>query len=278
MLHINSDFKMRNFFYAILATTMLASVPAMAETTVNLGDREFSSDRPGKATSPYTVPVGHFQVETDLLSYSQGFAGKSRTFQSFDPTVKFGVLDNVDLEVTFGGSINQVTRSNGKNIRQNGFGDIIVAAKVNFLGNDGGPLSLAVVPYVKFPTATDRLGNNRYEYGVSAPVTYLLPSEFALTVQPGLQVLPNENTRNRGRQVSLFGVVNVSHPITEKLSAFGELYGNTNSDVHTKAVYTADTGVAYMVAKNVQLDAGVNVGLNKAAPAMVVSTGLTIRF
>jgi len=59
------------------------SLPAMSDETVNpdksdysLFDptpdnqmRSFSTDRPPKANSPYTVDAGHFQYETDLAVF-----------------------------------------------------------------------------------------------------------------------------------------------------------------------------------------------------------------
>src|SRR6266436_4230281 len=33
--------------------------------------REMVADRPDKTESPYTVDAGHFQVETDLVSYTR---------------------------------------------------------------------------------------------------------------------------------------------------------------------------------------------------------------
>ena len=50
-------------------------------------------------------------------------------------------------------------KSTGAVEHQSGFGDITPRVKVNLIGNDGGFFALALIPFVKFPTAQDQLGN-----------------------------------------------------------------------------------------------------------------------
>ena len=37
--------------------------------------RDFNTDRPPKANSPYTVDAGHFQYETDLVNFTTQLTG-----------------------------------------------------------------------------------------------------------------------------------------------------------------------------------------------------------
>ncbi len=51
--------------------------------------RGFSTDRPPKAKSPYTVDAGHFQYETDIVVYGHGSTDgvKTQDWTVLDPTL-----------------------------------------------------------------------------------------------------------------------------------------------------------------------------------------------
>jgi len=59
---------------------------------------------------------------------------------------------------------------------------------------------------------------------------------------------------------------------------FGELYSAVGADAHTPPAYTADVAVAYLLTATTQLDAGVDVGLNRYAPNLQLYTGISHRF
>ncbi len=143
--------------------------------------RSFSTDRPDKSTSPYTVDAGHFQYETDLLGglydgYAQSRT-RTREFFTGDPVLKVGVTNFADVEVALGGYQNYRVKDRTANSTSNfdGFGDVTVRTKVNVLGNDGGPVAIAIDPFFKIPTATRGLGNGVGEFGVTVPVQFTLP-------------------------------------------------------------------------------------------------------
>lgn len=61
--------------------------------------RELTTDRPDKTESPYTVDAGHFQLGTDLLSYTRDGDGELENFAIAPTNFKVGLLNNVDLQV-----------------------------------------------------------------------------------------------------------------------------------------------------------------------------------
>ena len=63
--------------------------------------RDFSTDRPPKAYVPFTVDAGHFQYETDIVNFADQANGPTRTntLLAPNPTLKFGLTNNTDLEV-----------------------------------------------------------------------------------------------------------------------------------------------------------------------------------
>ena len=239
--------------------------------------RGFTSDRPTKSNSPITVDAGHFQYETDLINYSHSnVGGSSRQYTAFDPVLKVGLTNSIDLELQFTGYnvINQPS-SAGEPGQVSGGGDLILRPKFNLFGNEGGA-AMALMPYVKFPTASRSIGNGQFEGGVIAPVSYPLPLNFALSVMPEIDVLKNAD--DDGHHFNFTQLIEISHPIGSTLTVYGEFYSALGTDAHSPPVYTFDTAVSWLVTNNIQLDLGTNIGLNRNAPNLQAYAGLSQRF
>lgn len=234
--------------------------------------RGFSTDRPTKSNSPITVDAGRVQYETDFLTYTHSNVGgvSTRLFTAFDPVVKLGLTNRVDVELQFTGYNWLNSPGNAR-----GAGDVYLRAKVNLFGNEGGA-AMALIPYVKFPTASRSIGNGNYEGGVIAPISYPLPWDFTLLVMPEVDVLKNAN--DTGSHFNFTQLINISHPIGKKLTVYGELYSALGTDKRTPPVYTFDAAIAWAVTDTLQLDVGANIGLNRNAPNLQVYTGIAQRF
>jgi len=243
--------------------------------------RTFSPDRPTRSNGPLTVDAGRFQYETDLVSYTHSNTGgvSTRTFVALDPTLKVGLTPRVDLELQFNGYTNTrvLDPSNGSTLsRADGAGDFVIRTKVNLFGNDGGAVAMALIPYVKLPTAAPTLGNNQVEGGLIAPLSIKLPAGFVLTLVPEVDVLRNAN--DSGKHTNFVGVLDLGYAVTDHLTVFAEVYGAAGTDAHTPPAYTADAAVAYLLTETIQLDAGVNVGLNRNTPNLQFYSGVSQRF
>jgi len=246
--------------------------------------RAFEPERPAKILTPFTIDAGHFQIESDFVNYiSTNYQGLSTRFvETADPTIKLGLTNSIDFELVLNGYQNTATHSNQTGAlvaNGHGFGDAFLKFKINLVGNDGGPFAMAIEPYVKVPSAAPGLGNGVVEGGVALPMQISLPEDFSLAVQTEYDALKNANDSQR--YANLVNIVNLSHPvsfISKDLTASIEFFSAVGTDPFTPAVYTFDVGLAYLVAPNVQLDAGANFGLTKASPDLNLYTGVTARF
>ena len=245
--------------------------------------RSFAPDRPPKADSATTVDAGHFQYETDLLNYSQtNFGGvTTRLYQAFDPVWKLGLTNWVDFELQFNGYQNLTATDNATGAavaKASGFGDVFVKSKINLFGNDGGSAALAIIPYVKIPSDAPTISNGVVEGGLIAPFQLQLPHDFGLTLMSEVDALKDAN--DSGRHANFVDLVNLNHavPGIKNLSAAIEFFSSVGTDPNTPPIYTFDTALIYLLTSNVQLDAGVDFGLNRAAPAVQVFVGLSQRF
>jgi len=200
--------------------------------------RIFSPDRPAKSNGLLTVDAGRFQYETNLVNYLHSNVGgvSTRTYIALDPTLKVGLTRRVDLELQFNGYINTGVLDPGAGAtvsRANGAGDLVMRSKVNLFGNDGGAAAMALILYVKIPTAARTLGNTQVEGGLIVPISMTLPAGFALVVMPEIDLLKNNN--DGGKHFNITGVVNLGYSINKRLTVFGELYSAVGADAHTLA-------------------------------------------
>lgn len=238
-------------------------------------DRLFSSDRPGKSYSPFTVPTTHFQIETDTLKYTR--QNNVRSLQTLDPTIRYGVTNRLELNLSLGGWITQWTRVGRHNTNNiSGYGDTNLDAKFNVIGNDGGKVAAAVVVNAKIPTAKKGLGNGQMEYSLSLPLQYSVTDAFSVGLMPQAQI--QNNALNNGKQMTYSGSVFGNYAITDKLGVSLEVYQSYSTDKYTKSQRSIDPSITYMITPSLQIDVGAYVGLNKDTPSMVAYIGISKRF
>ena len=243
--------------------------------------RDFNADRPTRSNGPITVDAGHLQIETDLAAYTHSTAAgtTTRLIQAFDPVLKLGITNRIDLELQFTGYnwLSATPRDNPANLASaRGAGDVVVRSKVNLFGNDGGGPALALIPYVKLPTAAAAIGNGHTEGGLIAPLSIPLPWNFVLTLVPELDVLTNQS--NAGHHLNATGVIDLGYSPIKAVTLYAELYAARGADSAFPPVYTADAAIAWMVTNTFQVDIGTNIGLNRNAPNLQLYTGIAQRF
>ncbi len=250
--------------------------------------RELSTDRPGKSHSAITVDAGHFQIESDFLNYTYDPHGSggitTRAYSVGTPIVKLGVTNWMDVELGLAlfNSLHQsdgafANPSSGGTITARGFGDTLLGAKINAFGNDGGDRSLAFLPFLKLPTATSGIGNDHVELTLNVPYTIALSKPWSLTLEPNVGYLrSSDNTTYRGD----YGIiVNLNRPVFIKGLTAAVEFAVDASTVTTDATKVSfDPSLQYLLSKNLQLDVGAYLGLNKATPRYNPYIGVSYRF
>jgi hypothetical protein len=245
--------------------------------------RKFAPDRPTKGFSVRTVDAGHFELETDFISYSYSkYLGiATRSVQALDPNFRIGITNWADFEIQFNGLQSSRSFDNESGItgaHGAGFGDVFLRTKMNLFGNDGGPVGLAVIPYVKVPSSIPIISNGAVEGGLIVPLALRLPQDYLVTLMTEVDALKNSD--KSGRNANFVNLVGVSHPLPgiEGANAMVELFSSVGADGVTPAIYTFDTGMNFRLDQHTILDIGLNIGLNKAAPKVQIYTGISARF
>jgi hypothetical protein len=244
--------------------------------------RELNTDRPDKTESPYTVDAGHFQIESDLVSYSYDRHNSERTNTRVDEfsfaaaNLKVGLLNWMDLQLVVESFRYVRTRESGVVDRRSGFGDLTVRLKMNVWGNDGGTTALALMPFAKLPTNQDKLGNDAVEGGLIVPLTVEFPRGWEMGVMTEFD--SNEDGDADGYHTEFINTITFSHDIMGKLSGYVEFFSLVSAEPGSDWVGTIDLGLTYTVTEDVQLDAGINIGVTRAADDLNPFLGWSVRF
>jgi len=158
---------------------------------------------------------------------------------------------------------------------QSGFGDITSRVKVNLAGNDGGFFALALIPFVKFPTAQNNLGNSACEGGVGIPYAFNVPNwdvGFQTTVSC------DHNGIGDGYHAEIDNSISIGHAVIGKLEYHVEFFSTVSTEQNSSWIGTFDTWFTYQASKNLCLDAGVYIGVTQSANDWHPWVGMTWRY
>jgi hypothetical protein len=257
-----------------LATALMFTASAAAAE-----DHTICADRPGKTTSPCTVPAGHFQVETAFADYTlQKTAGERDTLLTIgETTFKYGVSDNTDIELDVTPWARGTSRSGSSRSSVSGIGDTNVIIKHEFTSSDA-PLQISAFPFLKIPTARRPAGNGKVEGGLVIPIEYSIPrSPFSITASPEIDWL--ENGDGHGHHAAMVQAVSFGWQATDKLNVSAEIYEQWDWEPSgTQAQSSFDVAGAYVIRRDLQIDGGVNLGIDRTAPDVELYAGIAKQF
>jgi hypothetical protein len=238
------------------------------------------TDRPTKSNYACTVDAGHFQYEADIVNESslRSNGVTTDTWLVLNPTLKYGLSSSVDVEANF--SPLEIIRTNSAltgSQTVTGVSDLYLRLKYEFLNSDNGDLQATILPYVKAPTAPTNIGNGVVEGGLIMPVNYKLTDTLILTTVP--EVDAYKDAIGEGRHFNTAQLVNLGLSLPGNFTLYGELWGDWNfDDAGTVRQYSADTAIAYGITPYLQLDAGLNFGLNRYTARTQAYIGVSQKF
>jgi len=227
--------------------------------------------RPLTTDDAWTVEKGKIQLET-------GFEAARQDNQDWEYipslTLSYGFTERMDFGI--GSGYTFLDPKEGE--REKGFSDTEVKLKYRLIDEDekGWVPAFAIAGKVKIPTASESkgLGSGKTDLSVNSIVTKSLNKQFALHLNLGYTFvgdsdLDNELNYSLAAQLSL----------TEKMGLVGEIIGVNNLNGRRgDDPFSWLLGTYYLITENVVWDAGIEIGLNSAAPDFRLTTGLTLFF
>ena len=238
-------------------------------------DTALCPDRPGKGTSPCTVDAGHWQAELGLYDTSlmRRSGVTTDTASAISLLLKYGVSGAIDLEA--GMAFYQSLRIHGATgtTQDGGIGDLYLHAK--YQPATGSGFALVFDPFVKLPTA-ESLGNGAVETGLVVPLSYDLGAGWSLAATPEADLL--RNSSGRGHHLNAVNVIGLGRSFADGLTLGAEVWTGQNDDPgNASSQYSFDLDAAYVTDKDTQLDAGINLGLNRQTPDVEFYAGISRR-
>lgn len=275
--------------------------------------RVMNPDIPMRTQSPYTVDAGHLQFEIEAFSYSEG-KEHGAEFDAWEfgvANIKLGLTNWLDFEVIIpsyerhrvkaahgeaaeeehhaekvdphhaeGHAVKKAhakethgEKTHGSTHVTEGFGDMTLRLKFNLWGNDSGHTALGLIPYATLPTSSH---SDEVEPGIVIPFAATLPGHTHLRVMSRVHFA--HDAESGGRHVEWINSASVARQIVGGLEGYAEVWTRASDSSEHDFLATAGGGFIYAVNDDLHLDAGVHLGLNKAAPDVQVAVGMSIRF
>ena len=260
---------------SIIAVLFAATI----STAALADDSPICPDRPSKSTGPCTVPDGKWQIETGLIDWSHANSDGVTTDAATwgNTAIKYGISEHADIELWLTPLETLSIKAGGVHEHDSSFGDTLIRVKYE-LTKDGAPVQIALDPFIKIPTANHRLGNGKVDGGLLVPIAVPVgKSPFTVSFDPELDIIANQD--GGGHHAAMVQLVNLGWQVNPKLNLTTEIWGQWDWDPSgTTKQSSWDGSIAYLVSKDLQLDAGANFGLNKQTPSIELYTGISVRF
>ncbi len=229
--------------------------------------RPLSTDRPDTTESPRTVDAGHFQFEMEIANFTRD--GGAREFSLGELNAKIGLDPSTDLQVVM--PFYTHVRDGDE-----GFGEVEIRLKRNLWGNDEGATALALMPFIKIPTANADLGNGEFEGGLIVPIGFDGPGGWSCAVMAEFDLEADED--GNGHHVGLLNSATASHELTANTAVFLEWVSILSAESGADWEAYFNTGMTWAATPTWQFDGGLRIGLNSASTDFTPFLGLSTKF
>jgi hypothetical protein len=215
------------------------------------------------------VEKGQFQLET-------GFDGTryDNHDREYSPslTLSYGLSGRMDAGL--GSGYLFLDPQEGK--KENGFSDTEVKLKYRLIDEKDWRPAFAVTGTFKIPTASESkgLGSGQADFGINTIFTKNLSERWTFHLNLGYTFIGEDHVENE-----LNYSLGCQFILTEKWALVGEIVAVNNlngrkGDDPLSSLF----GTYYLIRDNIIWDAGVEIGMSKAAPDFRLTTGLTFLF
>ena len=225
--------------------------------------------RPLTTDDAYTVEKGKFQLETGF-----DFARQDNHDREFSPsmTLTYGLFERMDMGL--GGGYLFIHPAEGQ--KENGLADTELKIKYRLIDEKDLMPSFAIAGKLKIPTASESkgLGSGKMDFGINLIFTKNLSKRLVLHLNLGYTFIGEDRVNNEFNY-SVAG----QFIISDKWALVGEIVGVNNLNGRKgDDPFSGLLGTYYLITDNIVWDAGVEIGMSKAAPDFRFTTGLTLLF
>jgi hypothetical protein len=272
----------------IIAATLAAFVSASAQSrpqpdpSAQPGAAEsdlINPDRPGIADGSTVIGAKRFQIESGVQEEFRR-SGNEREHTFFVPTLlRFGIDSNWEVRIE-GNSVTRVVTFDSTNtaIHTSGFAPTSIGFKYHIYNSTGDhQLSLGTIVRVFPPWGSKEFRTQHTTGDIRLAADWNFASGLKLSLNPNIGVGRYEDDKGRLFTAGLFAITLNYLPI-KKLNPFIDLGVQAPEADHGKAAAIVDGGIAYIVGRNVQIDASIGTRAHgETAPQPFIGFGISWR-
>ena len=240
------------------------------------GDDSISTDRPDFVESSQVVGKGRLQLETSVQW--DRLRGDSRERSLTTPTLlRIGVGESTELRFETDGRSVAHADDPDKGTRRvsAGYADTAIGVKWHLKDQQDSQPSMGVLLHADLPSGSRGLRGHGVRPSLRLAAEWDLPQDMSFGVMPGVALESDENGARYG-----YGILaaTLGKEFNDRLRGFVELAApQIARAVRGGTQASFDTGLTYLINKNVQADVLLTHGLNRRTPDLSVAVGLSVR-
>lgn len=258
---------------------LLAAGTVLVSASATAGEPdEIVTDRPDFVESSNVVGKGKIQIETSLAVERDNANGKRERTTTTPTLIRLGVTETLELRVeTDGRTVARSTNhASGASVTERGMADSAIGAKWHLADANGILPSVGLLAHLDLPSGADAFRGDGVRPSLRLVGEWDLPHEMSLGLMPG--IVMDKDAEGRRYTGGIFGLV-VGKSWTGRFRTFAEIAMPRIATTEHGGVQAAvDIGAAYLVNRQVQIDAALARGLNKNTPDLGWTVGLSVKF
>ena len=225
--------------------------------------------RPLTTDDAWTVEKGEFELEIGVDATRQDNHDRVYCPSS---TLTYGLLERMDVGI--GSGYLFVHPKEDK--KERGFSDTELKVKYRPIDEKGWRPAFALTGILKIPTAKESkgLGSGKTDFGINAILTKNFGERLALHLNLGHTFIGEHHVDNEWNySLAAQFILTKKWALVGEVMEINNLNGRRGDDPRSGLI-----GTYYLITDKIIWDAGLEIGMNKAAPDFRLTTGLTLLF
>jgi hypothetical protein len=243
-------------------------------------DDAISTDRPDFVESSQVVGKGRVQLETSLQWDRQRDTDLHARSLSTPTLLRIGVGESTELRIETDGRtvVHASEPAGGAHATVAGYADTALGVKWHLADQQGegfGAPSLGVLLHADLPSGSRELRGHGLRPSLRLAAEWDLAGGYSFGVMPGL----GQESDDEGKRYG-YGILaaTLGKEFNERVRGFVELAAPQIARAsHGGTQASFDTGLTYLVNKDLQVDVSLAHGLNRRSPDLSLAFGLSLR-
>jgi Putative MetA-pathway of phenol degradation len=275
-----------------IAATLVSSFSVLASAQSNRPQQDLpaqtqsanepdliNADRPGIADGSTVIGAKTFQIESGIQEEFRG-SGDSREHTFFVPTLlRLGIDSHWEVRIE-GNTFTRVTTFDSASATNHtsGFAPVSIGFKYHIFDSNGvHQISLGTIVRV-FPEWGSKDFRTQHVTGdIRLAADWNFAPSLKLSLNPNVGIGRYEDSQGRSFTAGLFAVT-LNYLPTKKLNPFIDVGVAFPEERNGETAVILDTGVAYIIGRNLQIDASIGTGAHgDTAPHPFLGFGISFR-